>query len=787
MNQTVKVDVGGKRGYKVRTKIKNKDFVSIMQEYTVDNDGVTFRAETYLDNEATVRISFVSQTVYRVELYPFHRTEVRKNPVFEFPVYREFQVSEDDLFVYIHTSRLKLAIRKCPWEVAVSLDGSPLMKEHIQDFNVDQKYKAMPLGFEYDLDTKEILNTYDTCYMHVDEGFYGFGEKFTEFNKRGQKVEVWQKDALSTNSDWSYKGMPYFMSSYGYSVLLNTFTRTLFDMGAASEVSYTMESQDPYLDYYVFCNRDYKGLIRDYTALSGRSDMVPKWSFGFWMSKMSYRTREEVEAVVKRAAEFGMSMDVIHIDGWQGEEFLEFDEKRFPNPKEMIQKLNENGVQLSCWMFPYVPKYYRWGAGEPNPAFEKFGKLGWLVKNTKGGTCEFVPAEGEGDGGGATMAAIDLTNPEAVEYVKDKIRKLMEMGVGVMKTDFSEEVPETAVFYDGTTGKETHNKYPLLYAKTIYEASREVKEKQGLKALLWGRSGFAGSQNYPANWAGDSSTHKNNLAAILRGGLSMGISGVSFWGFDIGGFYNCDYEGNRTKPSDEEYVRSVQMGLLAPLSRSHGQATPREPWEYSKEAQEAFLKINKFRYRLFPYLYSLAMETHNEGIPMMRAMMLEFQEDLNTRELFTQYMLGNALLVAPVFDQQTQHVYLPAGSWVDWNTGNRVCGGTWIAENCALDTLPLYFKEDTVLPLLNQAGLHSPENFFEDITMYLNLVHGIRQKLYDDGRTYTFEAVTEDGVVKIKTDLECTGYMIYTPEEITKAVVNGKECPVKKDKGGFLV
>lgn len=229
------------------------------------------------------------------------------------------------------------------------------------------------------------------------------------------------------------------------------------------------------------------------------------------------------------------------------------------------------------------------------------------------------------------------------------------------------------------------------------------------------------------------------------------------------------------------------MGLLAPLSRSHGQATPREPWEYSKEAQEAFLKINRFRYRLFPYLYSLAMETHNEGIPMMRAMMLEFQEDLNTRELFTQYMLGNALLVAPVFDQQTQHVYLPAGSWVDWNTGNRVCGGTWIAENCALDTLPLYFKEDTVLPLLNQAGLHSPANFFEDITMYLNLVHGIRQKLYDDGRTYTFEAVTEDGVVKIKTDLDCTGYMIYTPEEITKAVVNGKECPVKKEKGGFMV
>ena len=778
MEKTVKVDVGDKKGYKVQNRIKNKDFVSIMRQYTVDEQEIVFLADTYLDNEAAVRISFAAENVYRLQMYPFKQMDVRQNQVFDFPEYTAFEVSEDELFVHIRTSRLELIIRKCPWELEVYLDGKPLAREHIKDFDVDQKYKAMPLGFEYDPETGHVIHTYDTYYMHTDEAFYGFGEKFTEFNKRGQIVEIWQKDALSTNSDRSYKGMPYFMSSYGYSVLLNTFTKTGFNMGATSGVSYTMFSQDAYMDYYVFCNRDYKGLIQDYTALSGRSDMIPKWAFGFWMSKMSYMSREEVESVVRKAADFGMSMDVIHIDLWQkmvGEELLEFDEERFPDPKGMIEALNKNGVQLSLWMYPYVLKYAGEDHSNINPVFEKLSAKGYLLKNAEGGSCEFSPAEGEGDVAGMVVGAIDFTNPEALTYMKSRIRSLMALGVGVIKTDFGEEIPETAVFYDGTTGRESHNKYPLLYAKTIYEASREVKEKQGRKPLLWGRSGYAGSQNYPANWAGDSSTHKNNLAAILRGGLSIGISGVSFWGFDIGGFYNCDYEGNRIKPEDEEYIRSVQMGLLAPLSRSHGQETPREPWEYSPEVQAAFLKMNKFRYRLFPYLYSIACETHRTGIPMMRAMLLEFQEDLNTRNISTQYMLGNALLVAPVFDQQVQHVYLPAGSWIDWNTGERTDGGRWTTEERPLDEIPLYFREDTILPLLNEAKMHSPENFFEDCTIYVNLVNSIDTKIYDDEKEYTFRASIDGSRAVIETDMVNAKIVVYAADDVSEVIINGEK------------
>ena len=285
-------------------------------------------------------------------------------------------------------------------------------------------------------------------------------------------------------------------------------------------------------------------------------------------------------------------------------------------------------------------------------------------------------------------------NPEFCEYIKGRVKRLMKMGVGVIKTDFSEELPEDAVFYDGTTGLESHNKYCLLYAKTIYEASREAKEEMGEKALLWGRSGFAGSQNYPANWAGDSSAAKNNLNALLNGGLNIGLSGVSFWGFDIGGFYNCDYTGKRVIPDDDAYIRSVQMGLMSPLSRSHGQATPREPWVYSEEAQDAFLKINKLRYRLLPYIYSIAWETHFTGLPMMRPMMLAFQDDFTTKDINTQYMLGDTILTAPYFDQKVHRVYLPEGSWIDWYTRERIRGGKWIICEKKIDKIPLFIREN---------------------------------------------------------------------------------------------
>lgn len=778
LQRTIIPDVGQK-GYSKATKIGNRDFLNVARAYTLLEDGVLLEVETYKKANARVLIQFVSETGFRLRMYPGLEGEFRSNAVFDFAAKTGYSAKNEDNCLRLCYGRLQLQLRLCPWEMIVLLDGQELTREHIRDFNVDQNHKALPLGFTLN-DKGEPIHAFDSFYMHCDEGFYGFGEKFTGFNKRGQKITIWQRDALSTNSDVSYKAMPYFFSSEGYAVLLNTYTRCSFDMGASSGVSYTMEAEDPYLDYYLLGNREFKGLVQDYTALSGRSPMIPKWAFGLWMSRMSYMTRQELQEVVEKADDFGLSLDVVHIDGWMGRKggLLEFDEERFPDPPGMVRWLKERGVHLSLWMFPYVPVMPETVDGKKT-TYGELAEKGYLVKNKEGGPCAFLPMEM-----GAPMCAIDFTNPDAVELVKSKIRKLMRMGVGVIKTDFSEELPEDAVFYDGSTGLQSHNKYTLLYAKTIFEASKEAKDEMGERAMLWGRSGYAGSQNYPANWAGDSSSHMNNLAAILRGGLSMGLSGVSFWGYDVGGFYNADDQGERAKPADDEYIRSAQMGLLSPLSRCHGQATPREPWAYSEQAQKAFLKVNKLRYRMLPYVYSIAWETHLTGLPMMRAMLLEFQEDLNARDLSLQYMLGSSLLVAPAFDQTRQMVYLPKGEWVDFQTGKPV-GDGWLAVQPALDEIPLFLRENSAVPMLETAPMHTPLEPFAGLTVYMNIKDELCQAYYDDGCTAKLCAKLDGGALQVEAgDMPVNKLRIYARIPVQSATLNGKACKLAKLEEG---
>ena len=310
----------------------------------------------------------------------------------------------------------------------------------------------------------------------------------------------------------------------------------------------------------------------------------------------------------------------------------------------------------------------------------------------------------------------------------------------------------------------------------------------GEKALLWGRSGYAGSQNYPANWAGDSSASKNNLHSILNGGLNMALSGISFWGFDIGGFYNCDYSGKRVIPEDEEYIRSVQMGLMSPLSRSHGQSTPREPWVYSETAQKAFRKINQLRYRMLPYLYSTGWETTISGVPMMRAMVLEYPDDLSVRNIDTQYMLGGNLLVAPVFDQPKHHIYLPEGSWVDFETGERLKGGKWITYPKNIEIIPMFLREGRLIPMLKTAPKHISDDNFEHLELVINIADNLEQTYFDDGVERTFRAGLRDGILDIALqEIPAETFRIYAPEEITAVFVNGKTKAFRKEGSCYLV
>lgn len=806
------------KGYSFLNREGKKDYLNTILGYKLEDNVAVFRVETWRGRTALVKLTFHSEAAFRFQMFPLEKIPEKLNSVYEFPVYGQVELKEEGTSIVFSTARTRLIIRKNPWEMIVELDGSELTREQIRDFNVDQRYKGIPVGFTVDRWGK-VTDCFETMYLHTDEDFYGFGERFTDFNKRGQKITVWQRDAQSTSADVSYKSMPYFMSTYGYSIAVNTYTRNHFNMGASSSVSYNMEVEDPYLDYYMFCNRDYKGLIRDYTALSGRSPMVPKWAFGFWITMITYRGTVPsapsnypiswpVDGTVYDALDhmekFGMPVDVFHFDGgsWQNHnapDILADGNEAYPNVEEMIRNLKDRGIHTSLWMNPYVNVRARRMGLYPTPSngvkdmdyseqFKHLREIGYLVMDPK--TNEpYMFSPGEGDPNNAGSSAVDLTNPEAYEYMKERVARLMKMGAGVIKTDFGEEIPQDAVFYDGTNGVQSHNKFTALYQQCVYEGTCEGKKEWGDEpGMLWGRSGYLGNQRYPANWAGDSFTSLNSQAAVLNGGLSMAVSGVPFWGFDMGGFYGAALTGDRDDPTDEEYVRSCQLGFLSPLSRAHGQLSPRVPWKYGEAAQDAFLKADKLRYRMLPYIYSVAMEAHETGHPMIRPMVMEFQEDRSVRNMSTQYMYGDSLLVAPTFDQQQQYVYLPKGSWIDYNTGDRLEGIDWIATDMALDKIPLYIREDKGLVELVDVPLHIDGKKWSNLRLVLNLVNGIKAPYKDDGIRTCYEAALCGGTVTVSFEhMDVTTITVYAKEEVTKALVNGVEWTVKKESSAYII
>ena len=325
------------------------DFLTKIESVCAKEDGIHFLVRTWKDRIATVRITFLTPSVFRFVMVPemtakSHRqTVVEDVPESEFETKNAEFTENEDLYIY-ETNQLSLHFSKNYWEMSIYQNGKLLTKEQAFDTNVDNRWKQLPTGFRVDASGKSIAS-FEQFVLFSDEQFWGFGEKFTHFNKRGQRIECWQKDALSTNTEDSYKSHPYFTSSRGYSVLLNTFTRSSFDMGASSWISYQMGSDDPILDYIFLAeeSKDYKKLLQQYLQITGQIPMIPQWAFGFWMSKCSYMSRKEVEDVVADAEKFGIGIDVIHIDGWQRQDMSgvwEWDTERFPEPEEMIKLPN---------------------------------------------------------------------------------------------------------------------------------------------------------------------------------------------------------------------------------------------------------------------------------------------------------------------------------------------------------------------------------------------------------------------------------------------------------------
>ena len=570
------------------------------------------------------------------------------------------------------SSKGSILITTKPWHIYIYDAKGKLLTSTLHLDDVASTYTPVT-PFSFVRRASDYSRSMDAVFsMSPEEKIFGCGESFTQLNKRGQKVILWADDANGVQNETMYKPIPFYMSSRGYGVFMHHSTPITVDFGKYFNGANSMMIGDDEADLFVFIGEP-KDILDEYTDLTGKAAMPPLWSFGFWMSRITYFSETEGREIAKNLRKYRIPSDVIHFDtGWFDVDWrnnYEFSKNRFENPEKMISDLKDDGFHVSLWQLPYFsPK---------NSLFPEIIEKGLAVRDRKGN----IPYED---------ATLDFSNPETVSWYQDKIASLLKMGVGVIKVDFGEAAPASGLYHSGRTGFYEHNLYPLRYNKAVADITKEITGN----TLIWARSTWAGSQRYPLHWGGDAATTNTAIAATLRGGLSLGLSGFSFWSHDIGGF--------TTKSPENLYARWTPFGMLTSHVRSHGNP-PTEPWEYSDLFLKGFRKADDMRYKLMPYIYTQAKLSSNNGLPMLRALFIEYPNDPGSWLIDDQYLFGSSILVAPLFeDVKERNVYLPPGQWIDYQT-HQLYNGGWHSIKAGEIPIVMLIKARTIIPHIKLA------------------------------------------------------------------------------------
>ncbi len=516
--------------------------------------------------------------------------------------------------------------------------------------------------------------------LGIGDTVYGLGERFGPLVKNGQAVDVWNADGGSS-SEQAYKNVPFFLTNAGYGVFVNHPGLVSFEVGSedVSRVQFSIEGQS--MQYFIIYGPTPKEILAKYTALTGRPALVPAWSFGLWLSTSWNTSYDEatVTEFVEGMASRDLPLSVFHFDCFWMREIswcdFEWDPKTFPDPRGMLARLKDRGLRVCVWINPYI--------AQRSALFEEGKARGYLLKRPNGDVWQW-------DKWQPGMAVVDFTNPEACEWYAAKLDTLLDMGVDCFKSDFGERIPTDVSYFDGSDPELMHNYYTYLYNKTVFELLRKRRGERD--AVVFARSATVGTQQFPVHWGGDNLSTFPSMAETLRGGLSLTMSGFGYWSHDIGGF-----EGT---PSADLFKRWIPFGLLSSHSRLHGNFSYRVPWLFDEEAVDVLRRFTKLKLSLMPYLYQAARVAHLEGIPMMRAMIVEFPDDPACTHLDRQYVLGDDLLVAPVFNGDgAVDYYVPDGEWTHFLTEETVTGPRWVREEHDFLSVPLLVRPGTVLPI----------------------------------------------------------------------------------------
>ncbi|MHB1318005.1 MAG: alpha-xylosidase [Anaerolineae bacterium] len=636
----------------------------------------------------TVRLSSPMTNVIHVEMY-HHKGAVQQGPAFRLTpgAVPEIAICDGHQAATLTSGDLTVRVDKGPaWRIDF-MDGERVL--------TGSGWRGMGV---IDTDDGERY-IHEQLNLSVGECVYGLGERFTPFVKNGQAVDLWNEDG-GTASEQAYKNVPFYLTNRGYGVFINHPERVSLEIASERVERVQFSVPGERLDYYLINGPTPMEVLERYTALTGRPALPPAWSFGLWLSTSFTTNYDEgtVTEFVQGMADRGIPLSVFHFDCFWMREFhwcdMTWDRRVFPDPVGMLCRLKERGLHVCLWINPYI--------AQRSPMFDEGMANGYLVKRADGSVWQW-------DRWQAGMGLVDFTNPAACDWYSSRLKALMDMGVDTFKTDFGERILTDVVWADGSDPLKMHNYYTQLYNQTVFELLERTRCKG--EAVVFARSATTGGQQFPVHWGGDCSATFESMAESLRGGLSLTSCGFGFWSHDIGGF--------EMTASADVYKRWCAFGLLSSHSRLHGNESYRVPWLYDEEAVDVLRAFTRLKNRLMPYLYGAAVTAHERGIPVMRAMPVAFPDDRGCDTLDRQYMLGDALLVAPVFSQnKSVDYYLPLGRWTNLLDGRVVEGGRWVHESHGFMSLPLMVRPGSLIPM-GQNEERPDYNYAPGVTLHL--------------------------------------------------------------------
>ena len=734
---------------------------------------IVTRGDTLGCINLTMEITSPAPDIFRVRTYHF-KGAVVETPAFDLELTEELplEVEDDEEKIKITSGSMSIVITKKTWSMTYMRGNEVITKSAGKDLAL---MKMNFKGYTYDKGDGEDTYIRQMLSLSVGELVYGMGERFTPFVKNGQSVDIWNEDG-GTSTEQSYKNIPFYITNKGYGVLVNHPERVSFEVATEMVTRTEFSVKGSYLDYFLINGPTMKEVLTRYTDLTGKPSLPAPWTFGLWLST-SFTTNYDEETVmsfVDGMLNRGIPLRTFHFDCFWMKEFhwsdFLWDSRVFPDPAGMLKRIKAKGLNICVWINPYI--------GQESYLFDEGMKNGYLIKRTNGQVWQW-------DAWQPGMAIVDFTNPAACKWFQDKLEFLLDMGVDCFKTDFGERIPtENVAYFDGSDPVKMHNLYTYLYNKCVFDLL-ERKRGKG-QAVLFARSATVGGQKFPVHWGGDCWSDYESMEESLHGGLSLLMSGFGFWAHDIGGFESTS--------TADVYKRWVAFGLLSSHSRLHGSSSYRVPWVYDEEAVDVVRFFTRLKASLMPYLYKTAIDTSRSGVPTMRSMVLEYTEDKTCHYVDKQYMLGDNLLVAPIFnDQSIAEYYLPKGTWTDFFTGEEKEGAGWITEKHGYLSIPLMVKENSIVVM----GAHDDRPDYDygdhaEIRIYAlkdghsasSIVYGMDNQ---EQISITASRSGSDIHIQVTSGQEYTIRLINVTASRKDAVIDGKDTVISLSGNADLV